>query len=198
MQGPHSAKLFVNKYLEGDLPRRLTEYRFALRDEGKWYVDDETLPTPALYLGYEPTVLDVWPTIITMAMSTTNLTRDDYVTDVMDPLYRVIYSMRTYVWVRTEGEEATTLMRDRLTTVVRSSLLDNPCLRANDPANFLEVLIDEGTMREEFSDLTPVKGDRYLAGAYISFDMAINERITRAPLGIATEIRVEEELMPYE
>ena len=197
MQGPHSAKLFVNSYLQADLPRRISEYRYALRDEGKWYVDDETLPTPALYLAYEPMALDTWPTIITMAMSTTNLSREDYVTSVMDPLYRVIYSMRTYIWVRTEGEEATTLMRDRLTTVVRSSLLDSPCLRANDPSKFLEVLIDEGTMREEFSDLTPVKGDRYLAGAYISFDMTLNERITRAPLGIVNEIDVQEELLPY-
>ncbi len=125
------------------------------------------------------------------------MSRTDYVPDLMDPLYRITYAMRTYVWVRAEGSEECTVMRDRLTTVVRSALLDHPCLRANDPDNFLEVLIDEGTMREEFSDLTLLKGDRVLAGAYISYDMTINERITRRPIGTIQEVEVEGELLDY-
>lgn len=192
MQGAHAAKTFVNNYLKSDLPRRVDDYRYARREEGEWYLDDATLPTPAdeNFLIYEPIALDAWPTIITLAMSTTSMSRTDY-TPIMDPLYRVIYNMRTYVWVRTEGSEEATLMRDRLTTVLRSSLLDHPCLRANDPDQYLEVMIDEGTMREEFSDLTLLKGDRVLAGAYISYDLAINERITRKPLGTLTDIDVE-------
>ena len=195
MQGAHAAKNFVNEYLKKDLPRRIDDYRYARRAEGEWYLDDATLPTPAAenFLIYEPIALDTWPTIITLAMSTSSMTRWDY-TPVMDPQYRVIYSMRTYVWVRTEGSEEATIMRDRLTTVLRSSLLDHPCLQANDPSKFLEVMIDEGTMREEFSDLTLLKGDRVLAGAYISYDMAINERITRQPIGTVSEIDVETQL----
>jgi hypothetical protein len=198
MQGAHNAKLFVSSFLEGDMPRRLSDYRYALREEGKWFIDDETLPNPKRYLAYEPLALDEWPTIITLAMSTNSIVRSDYVPGIMDPLYRVTYAMRTYVWVRAEGEEACTLMRDRLTTVVRSALLDHPCLRINDPENYLEVMIDEGTMREEFSDLTLLKGDRVLAGAFISYDMTLNERITRAPIGTVTQFGVETELNSYE
>ena len=190
MQGPHSARKFVTDYLKADLPRRVDDYRNARRAEGEWYLDDSTLPTPDNFLIYEPIALDVWPTIITLAMSTTNMSRIDYAPG-MDPLYRVSYSMRTYVWVRAEGSEEATLMRDRLTTVVRSSLLDRPCLMANDPSKYLEVMIDEGTMREEFSDLTLLKGERVMAGAYISYDMYINERITREPLGTVDEFQID-------
>ncbi len=190
MQGPHSAKKFVTDYLRSDLPRRISDYRYARRAEGEWFLDDSTLPDPAQYLFYEPVALDEWPTIITLVMSTNNMSRSDY-TSIMDPLYRVNYAMRTYVWVRAEGSEEVTLMRDRLTTVVRSALLDYPCLKANDPAQYLEVMIDEGTMREEFSDLTLLKGDRVMAGAYISYEMVVNERITREPLGTVNEFDVE-------
>jgi hypothetical protein len=34
-------------------------------------------------------------------------------------------------------------------------------------------------MREEFSDLTLVKGERVLAGAYIAYDINLDETITR-------------------
>ena len=46
-------------------------------------------------------------------------------------------------------------------------------------------------MREEFSDLTLLKGDRVMAGAYISYEMVVNERITREPLGTVNEFDVE-------
>lgn len=191
MQGAHSAKTFVNNYLKSDLPPRIDDYRNGRREEGQWYLDDITLPTPEQenFLIYEPTALDSWPTIITLAMTMSNLERVDF-TPVRDPLYRVVYQMRTYVWVRSEGSEEATLMRDRLTTVVRSSLLDSPCLKANDESRFLEVMIDAGTIREEYSDLTLLKGDRVLAGSYIAYDLAINERITREPIGQLTEIEV--------
>lgn len=194
MQGAHNAKIFVTEFLKNDLPNRVADYRFANRDEGKWYLDDETLPTPTQFLIYEPLTLDEWPTIITLAMSTNSIVRGDF-TNVYDPQYRVTYSMRTYVWVRAEGSEECTLMRDRLTTIVRAALLDHPCLKANDPDNYLEVMLDEGTLREEFSDLTLLKGDRVLAGSYLSYDLTLNERITRATIGTVNEFNVETELI---
>ena len=42
-------------------------------------------------------------------------------------------------------------------------------------------------MREEFSDLTLLKGDRVMAGAYIAYDLAINEVVARAKLGTVDE-----------
>jgi hypothetical protein len=183
MHGPQFAKKYVTDYLTNDIPTRIVEYRNG------WNLDDVTLPNPVKYLNYEPIALDEWPTIITVAISTASMERIDF--DRHHPVYRVMYNMRTYIWARSEGSEETTIMRDRLTTVVRSALLDRPCLRAVDPRNTFQVMIEESSMREEFSDLTLLKGDRVLAGAYIAYDMHINEIVMRAPIGEVAEINLE-------
>lgn len=184
MQGPHAAKALVTRYLSDDLPSRLLSYR------NLWEVDDETLPDPAEYLSHEPVALDSWPTIITVAISTSSLSRDGYLS-TGDPTYRVAYAMRTYAWTRTDGPAETTLMRDRLTTVVRSALLDYPSLRQHHYAEECSAMIDESSVREEYSDLTLLKGDRYLAGAYISYTINLDERITRSTIAELTEIDLD-------
>ena len=166
--GSAHAKHLVTEYLASDLPTRLINYRNA------WALDDITLPDPALYLTYEPIALDVWPTIITVAISTKDITRMGYVGS-MNPEYQVTYSMRTYVWVRTEGSQACTEMRARLTTVVRSSLLDGACMTSEGFTHSTPARIEEGNMTEEFSDLTLLKGDRVLSGAYIGYDIIMME-----------------------
>ena len=183
MHGAHFAKDYVNEYLKQDVPIRLVDYRNG------WNVDDITLPTPVSFFTYEPLAMDSWPTIITVVISTNSMDRWGY--EGGNPAYRINYSMRTYVWVRTEGSGEATFMRDRLTTVVRSALLDYPCLKATDPRSTFQVMIDEGTLREEFSDLTLLKGDRILAGSYLSYELTINEIVTRRDIGEVGEIGVE-------
>jgi hypothetical protein len=174
MNGSQFAKDYVNEYLKNDFPIRLINYRNG------WQVDDLNLPTPVSFFTYEPLAMDAWPTIITVVMSTNKLERIGHAGG--DPLYRVNYSMRTYVWVRDEHSEPTTRMRDRLTTVLRSSLMDYPCLKAYDDRKSFRIEIDESSIQEQFSDLTLLKGDRVLAGAYISYDLAIDEVVTRMPI----------------
>jgi hypothetical protein len=176
MYGPQFAKKFVTDYLKNDIPNRLIMYRNG------WNLDDITLPNPESYLTYEPLALDAWPTIITVVLSTKTFDRRGFANG-LDPLYKVVYGMRTYVWVRTEGSEQTTEMRDRLTTVVRSALLDYPCLQRDGAER--EAMIDESTVGEEFSDLTLLKGDRVLAGAYIAYDLSIDEVIARQDIADA-------------
>jgi hypothetical protein len=182
MHGPQFAKTYVTNYLSVDLPRRLVQYRNG------WGISEGDLPAPLKYLNYEPIALDDLPTIITVAISTASMERIDF--DRQHPIYRVTYNMRTYVWVKTEGSEQTTDMRDRLTTVVRSALLDKPCLNATDPRSTFQAMIDETSMREEFSDLTLLKGDRVLAGAYLAYDMHINEIVMREPISTLSEIEL--------
>ena len=175
MQGPQFAKDYVNNFLQNDMPTRLTRYRNG------WNVDDYTLPDPELYLTYEPIALDHWPTIITVAISTNSFERQGYI-DNTNPSYRVTYAMRTYIWVKTEGSEEVTTMRDRLTTVARSAILDYPSLKSRDSTGFVNAKIDESTIREEYSDLTLIKGDRVLAGAYLGYDLTLNEMVYRQPM----------------
>lgn len=184
MQGAYKAKNFVNNYLEQDLPKRLRKYRNA------WNLDDENLPEPVKYLVYEPIALDHWPTLITVAISMSGLERDDY-TPLLDPMYFVNYAMRTYVWVKDESSEECTAKRDRLVTVVRSALLDSPSLNLCGATDNLDVSIDEGTLREEYSDLTLIKGERVLAGAYLSYNLRINEVVRVDSIGEISEIETE-------
>ena len=183
MQGAAAAKQFVNEYLAQDLPGRLVTYR------NHWQTDEDSLPDPLLYLTYEPVALDHWPTIITLAIATADITRTDYDFN-LNPEYRVRYNMRTYVWVKADGSDLCTLMRDNMTTVVRSALLDHASLEASDTVG-CEVRVDEGTMREEFSDLTLIKGERVLAGAYVAYDITLNESVTRQPVGTLNEFDVD-------
>jgi hypothetical protein len=46
-------------------------------------------------------------------------------------------------------------------------------------------------MQEQFSDLTLLKGDRVLAGAYISYDLSIDEVVDRRPLADASSVVIE-------
>ena len=180
MHGSHFAKSFVNNYMSYDIPTRIVAYRNG------WGLDDITFPTPLKFLTYEPVAMDEWPTIITVAISTSYFDRLGFIGN--DPEYRVAYNMRTYVWVRTEGSEETTLMRDRLSAVLRSSLLDYPSMKAVDPRQTFKAEIEQTSLSEEYSDLTLLKGDRVLAGAYLGYTIYMNEVVSRADIGTLEEI----------
>lgn len=182
MFGPQFAKQYVTDYLAADIPIRLIKYR------NSWGLDSTSLPTPELYLNYEPIALDTWPTIITVVISTRRFDRENIIMNY-DPKYSVIYTMRTYVWVKTEGSEEATLMRDRLTTVVRSALLDYPCFKRSNELRSARLF--EESLTEEYSDLTLLKGDRVMAGAYLGYDVELEEVITREPYGELQEIDLD-------
>lgn len=186
MEGPASAKTFVANYLKGDLKARCAAYR------NHWSIPEELLEEPTTYLTYAAPSLEHMteelPACYTVIISTPSLVRGDY-TDTLDPIYTVNYEARTYVWVKGSGMEEATAKRDNLMTVVRTALLDHQCLQAADTEN-LGVKFDEGTMREEFSDLIPVKGDRYAAGGYISYTMTISETVTRPTSGEVTDFQI--------
>lgn len=190
MDGPWRAKQYVTNYLAADLPDRLVHYRNA------WGRSEEDLPDPSLIDSFDRGAVDHWPTITTVNLSLPKVTRDDY-TETGDPIYRVRYTLRTYVWVKAGpsgdlvGEGASTRMRDELSTVVLSALLDHPALRSPDPNGLYDVLIDEGTIEGQYSDLTGERGDRYASGVYFQYQLALREQIFRAPLGQVTKFIVE-------
>lgn len=186
MQGPRVAKEFVTNYLRADLPSRLQLYRNA------WNLDDELLPEPVKYLDYEPVAIDAWPSIHTIVTSTKTFLRSDYEMDG-DPIYKVTYSTRTYIWCRGDSPEICTKTRDNLTTVVRSALLDYPCLTYADTDD-RDVLLEEGSLIEEWSDLTPLKGERVMAGAYLGYDLSLQETVSRR--GIAELESFDIEILP--
>jgi hypothetical protein len=98
--------------------------------------------------------------------------------------------MRSYVWVRTEGSEETTLMRDRLSAILRSSLLDYPSMKFVDPRQTFKAEIEQTSLSEEYSDLTLLKGDRVLAGAYLGYTIYMNEVVSRADIANLDEVDI--------
>ncbi len=180
MNGPKRARHWTNDFLSADVPTRLVGYR------SWWGLTEEELPTPGKFLTYEPVAIDVWPMVYTVCLSTTDVTRSDYDFDE-NPKYEIRHTMRTYVWAKAVGSEPATDMRDDLTVVVRDALMDLPAVSSyNSMQADCSAVIDESTIREEFSDLTAIKGDRILAGAYIQYDMVMTETVTRDPLGIVS------------
>lgn len=171
MTGPTQAKLQVSGFLADRMPARLVDYR------NTWNLSAAQLPDPRGYINYEPLVLDKWPMIINVVMNTSSVRLDDYTAE--EPIYEVTYQMRTYIWAKTNGAKAVTDMRDNLVTVIRDVLLDHPGL--DDAA--CNYRVQETTVREEFSDLTLVKGDRVMAAAFIAYDLVSQEVLSRDILG---------------
>lgn len=189
MSGARLAKTYVTDYLANDMPSRILGYRNA------WNLSSSQLPDPIRYFNHEPFALDRWPTIITIVMSTKDVARESY-DYASDPTFRVTYEMRTYVWVRAEGAQIVTDQRDNLTMIVREALMDGPSLSAYDTTIPCYPKVDEATIQEEFSDLTLIKGERLLAGAYVSYDLSLNETINRAPVGVVSAYDVDVDKMP--
>jgi hypothetical protein len=187
MTGPDSAKKFVCDYLKHDLPTRLVAYR------NFWNCPEEDLMLPNGYRPYAPPSFehleDDLPIIYTVILSTDSLRRIDY-TAVSDPVYRVTYNTRSYILVRHVGIEVTTRARDRTMTVVRAAMLDRQCLTVAATHENTEVKFDENSMREDFSDVIPQKGERYAAAGYLSYQLTIDEVVTRPTLGIVEEFDV--------
>jgi hypothetical protein len=52
-------------------------------------------------------------------------------------------------------------------------------------------MVEESSIREEFSDLTLIKGDRVLAGAYLGYDLILNEVIYRDQIAAITGYDIE-------
>ena len=177
MSGPRVAKQYVSNYLANDLPSRLLTYR------NHWNLSESELPEPRKYLTYEPFALDTWPTVISLVINTRSVDREGYAVDY-DPEFRVTYEMRTYIWARANGAETVTQQRDNLTAVVREALMDGTSLSEYDSTVPCYPKVEESTIREEFSDLTLIKGERLLAGAYVAYDLSLEEVIDHTAVGI--------------
>jgi hypothetical protein len=182
-EGPWTVKTLISSYLEWDLPRRILDYRET------WSIDDERLPIPEYYLPFEPAALDHWPTVLTVQLSTQGFERIDYANG-LNPVYRVSYSMRTYVWTKHDRPDGVTESRDRLTTVVRAALLDRPCFVKGTSHSGHALALDETSLREEYSDITYVKGERAVAGAYLAYTVTLDETLARADIANLDEINL--------
>jgi hypothetical protein len=197
MPGPFAAKTLVTQYFKDDLPSRIIKFR------NHWNLSAEELPLPLNYEIWAPNSLefmDGLPSLYTIILSTRSMVREGYTT-TLDPIYNVTYVTRTYVWVKNDNRDLTIQARDGLMTVMRTAMLDRQCLRKwNDQQDHQRtaVMFDEGTLNEEFSDLTPQKGQRSAAGGYLEYNMTVQEIVSRDFIGTVDNIEFEGDVLVRE
>jgi hypothetical protein len=124
----------------------------------------------------------------TMVLGSTDLVRSDYDFEE-NPKYEVRYNMRTYIWARAVGNLEVSDLRDNLTTVVMDALIDLPAVSSyNATQPDCSGVIDEGSIRVEFSDIFLLKGERMTSAAYIQYEIVMTETITRDPYGVVSSV----------
>lgn len=184
MNGPVRARKWVTNYLVSDLPTRLLSYRTW------WGITSSDLPDPSKVYAFEPFQLlnEHTITVYTVILSTTDTVQTDWDFD-SNPKYQMRHLARTYVWAKGEGSELALDRRDNMTTVVLDALLDGPAVSSyNKTQTDCSGVVQEDSIRIEYSDLTLLKGERMLAGAYISYDIEMTEVVTREALGIVSAV----------
>jgi hypothetical protein len=186
MRGARAAKTFVAEFLRAEFPSHLAVVRAELD------LEESDLPAPVRYKVNETQALDEWPMIAVAAVRVLRMRRRE----VRPPdtvFYDVTYSLRAYLWVRETEWDHAIEVRDDLSGALRRLLVDRQTLKvAGDVAR-----VREETVVEEFSDVTPVKGDRFVTGSYVGFDLELEETLTRAGGGTVGRAVVLGDALPH-
>lgn len=173
MRGPRGVRHAVTGFLRAELGRRIEACREA------WDLLDHELPAPVsapddpardAFLEREPAAIDRWPLIAVTSGRRTQRGVD--LADDGDPQFRATYPLRVYSWVRSEGWDATQDLRDDLATAVQVTVLSDLRLGTD------WLVAAPSTLVMDFSSVQKVKGDRFVAGAYVGFDVHAVETLT--------------------
>lgn len=173
MRGTRGARLVIAGYLRARLPAHVEAYRAA------YDLTAEELPVPVsssdpkedAFYAREVEVLDRWP-LIAVGSGRLAQTASDF-TDDFDEVFRSTLPVRVFGWVRADGRAEVQDMRDDFATAMRACLLADPQLGTNG-----DVMLSPGTMVVDPSRPDKVKGDRWVAGVFVGFDVVIGETLT--------------------
>ncbi len=202
MRGPRGVRHAVAEFLRVRLPQHIVGCRLA------WDLLDEELPIPVsapddpkadAYFAREPGDIDRWPLIAVTnggRRTQSEVDRDDDGSVV----YRAVYPLRVYSWVKTEGFDATQDMRDDMATAVQIALLSH--IHLDSIGDRLSLL--PSTLTVDFSAVAAVKGDRFVAGSYVGVSVAATETLTdrlalpgAQPRDTVTTVTAEGSVLPH-
>lgn len=188
LRGATAVRAAVVDYLQAVVPIIVAQARTD------WSLDEYQLPLPVKYDAYEPYALDRWPLVGVNVVTANTFTTIDLLPDG-GQRYMAKYTVRVFTWVRTPMDEDQTPMepeyseslrlRDDLAACVRAALVRSGSLGQPNA-----ILFDEGSLVEDYSEATGVKGDRFVAGVVHSFDIRFDESVPLVPLGDANTIDV--------
>jgi len=187
-RGATAVRAAVVDYLSVWMPQIIDQARTD------WVVDENRLPYPVAYDGYEPYALDKTPLVGVNVVQAGEFIRKDY-DDAMSQRYLTKYTVRVFTWCKTPLDDAgnpdeteyvlTLQMRDDLAACMRAALV-----RSGSLGHPEAILFDETSLSEEYSEATGIKGDRFVAGVIHSFEMRFDETVPIVPLGTADTINI--------
>ena len=174
-RGATSVRQAVIEHLENTVPGVVDEAR------AEWLLDEFQLPYPVAYDAYEPYALDKWPLVGVNVVQADSFSRVDWSIGA-GPRFLAKYLVRVFTWVRTPMDEnevpiepeysESIRLRDDLAAVMRSSIL-----RRGHLGRPGQIILDEGSISEEYSEATGVKGNRFVAGVIHSFEIRFDESV---------------------
>lgn len=179
MRGARLVRSQVRNFLAAEMPAHLA----ALRVE--WGLDAEALPDFRKYSRAPLQALDQWPCMAVTAVRSPSTRRREHLRDAGIEYVRR-WQVRVFVWVNTDGWDEVHDMRDDLTAATTRLFLAHPTIGVAGEKSLLE----ENTITEEYADVTPVKGDRFVSGAFVGFDLSTVEVLSRATMGTVLSTHV--------
>ncbi len=181
MSGSDFAKSRVVSYLKRNIGDYIRMYESEYGGEESWLIE----PHEDRWYKYDASKIDAFPMMFVVITRTNSITRIGY-TDNFDPEYRCEYATRVYVWDKGIDAEDAVKRRDVYMNILRMCLLDDQSLSEYSELIGNEVVFDEGTMIEEYSDVVNSDGpsSRAMAGGFIGFNMTIVEVLERKPLSV--------------
>lgn len=178
IRGPRGIRHAVTTYLRDRLPAHIGACRQA------WELTDDELPIPVsrsddprvdAYFARPVDVIDRWPMLSVTNGPRTQLRSPRGSVDFEEDGSLVTmgtYPMRVYCWVRAEGRDETIDMRDDFATALQIAVHADLTLASR------WLAVEPSSIRLDFSDVEKVKGERWVAGAYVGFDLAATETLT--------------------
>jgi hypothetical protein len=165
MHGPRPVRHAIRDFLFVEFPKTIIALRAELG------LEDDQLPLPDgpdSYLPREVENLDRFPLLaVSVGRGATGHVE---LLDGGRSLYRTTYDVQVFDWIRGEGWNETQDMRDDHGTALRLTLLRNQTFGGRE-----DMVLVESTMVQEFSEVQPVKGDRFVAGSFVGFSVQVDE-----------------------
>lgn len=174
MRGPAGVRAQITGFLRTNLAGHLVAAREA------WGLDAAALPLPVneptepkrdAYFDREPSALDRWP-MVAVTSGRVAQRAVDFASDFSE-VFSSSCPIRVYSWVNAEGRDDAQVMRDNFATAVRVAVLADPKFGTSG-----DLLLTPSTLVIDFSDVSKVKGDRFVAGSYVGFDVTFAETLT--------------------
>lgn len=132
------------------------------------------IPKPALYADHARPRLEAheWPAVLAVAQGTAEapvvLERG-----ALEDLWRFVYRLRVYVYVRDDGFGAVDQTRKRLMLAMVETLIERPSVTGDGAT-----VVRPGSLRESYSDVLPDDVGRSVGAAYLELDLEAEETVT--------------------